>query len=126
MENKRWFQEKLSDIEDLNKYVEQVFIEYLDELAFKAEQYTLDHWEHDDEDYITVYATYLNDYEDDVFKLKMDYFYEDNPESRRNIIKDEYTKKQKKERLEKERKEQERLEQKRRQFHKLKQELGEE
>ena len=125
MENKRWFQEKMDEVDELYRYIGQVFIEYLDEMGYRAENWIFLTWENLD-NHITITARHTKDTEDDVFWLNMEYFYEDNMERRRNMMKDEYAKKQEKERLEKERKEQERLEQKRRQFHKLKQELGEE
>lgn len=126
MDNKRWFDEKLSDMEELENYISSIFREYLEEFKHDPEKWTFWSWENLNEDTLTITASFEGDYEDDVFWLPKRYFYESDPERRRNEMARDYALKQQKKREEKERKEQERMEQKRKQFEKLKQELGEE
>lgn len=126
MENKRWFQEKLDEIEELENYISSIFTEWLEEMGYVPAHYTFLGWENLDDEYITITASYWNDYEDDVFRLSKEYFYEGNQERRRNMMSDEYVRLQNKKIEEEKRKEQERMERKRNQLKKLKEELGDE
>jgi predicted ribosome quality control (RQC) complex YloA/Tae2 family protein len=125
MDNKRWFDEKLSEMEELENYISAIFTEYLEEFGYEPDKWTFWSWEDVNEDTLSITASYWNDREDDIFHLPKRYFYDSDPERRRNEMAQDYARKLKKEREEKERKEQERMQRKREQFEKLKQELGE-
>lgn len=127
MENKRWFEEKMDEQEELENYIANIFYEYIEEMGKgPRDNWTFWSWENINEDYLHITATYKNDYEDDTFRISREYFWEPDSEKRRNMMAREYAQEQKKKREEEERKEQERLERKKAQLKKLKEELGEE